>query len=120
MSAPVGWFEIGSNDPQGVQEFYGGLFGWSFSPDELPGYTIIKTGEGHAIGGGISDARDRSSAYAIFCVQVEDVAATCARAEELGAKVIVAPASTDDGLVFAHLRDREGSHFGVFSPPPGG
>jgi predicted enzyme related to lactoylglutathione lyase len=51
-------------------------------------------------------------------VVVPDVAAVCAQVERLGGKVLVPPATSKDGLVFAGLHDPAGNHFGVFTPPP--
>jgi len=49
-------------------------------------------------------------------VRVEDVADVCARAERLGGRVLTPPVTTPNGLVFAHLLDRSGNRFGVFTP----
>jgi hypothetical protein len=51
-------------------------------------------------------------------VLVQDVAAICAQVEQLGGKVLVPSTTTKDGLVFAHVHDPAGNHFGVFTPPP--
>jgi uncharacterized protein len=82
-------------------------------------YTTVRTGEGHPIGGGIFPAGGGHPSYAVFCVVVDDVAAACRQAEELGGKVLVGPVPAPGGLVFAHLLDPEGQRFGVYSPPPG-
>jgi predicted enzyme related to lactoylglutathione lyase len=55
--------------------------------------------------------------YAIFYVLVQDVAATVKRGRELGAEVLMEPASDGAGFTFARLRDTAGNHFGVFSVP---
>lgn len=120
MGAPVTWFEVATATPKGAEGFYGGLFDWSFQregSDANTDYTMITTGEGHAIGGGIAGTRGKSPNHAIFYVQVDDVAATCAKAEDLGGKVLVPATTAPDGLTFAHLRDRDGSTFGVWRPP---
>ncbi len=115
--APVDWFEIGSPDPAGAQEFYGELLGWTFLPDGAgPGYTIVQPGADAPHGGGIFATEGSIAPYAVFTARVSDVTDTCRRAEELGGKVLVAPASTDNGLQFAHLLDRDGNHFGIYSP----
>ena len=55
---------------------------------------------------------------AVCVVQVPDVAAAAARAEELGGKVVVAPNKLGDGMVIAYLTDPNGSLFALFSPAP--
>jgi predicted enzyme related to lactoylglutathione lyase len=117
----VAWFEIGTDEPARVQAFYGGLFGWRFEPDTTTGmdYRIVTTGEGHPLQGGVWNTAGRLPHYAVFATLVADVPAACARAEELGGKVLVAPITAESGLVFAHLLDPDGNQFGVFAPPAG-
>ena len=115
MSAPatntVAWFEIGAPDVDAAKAFYGPLFGWSFAPDGT--YTLITAA------GGIFNTGGSIPPYAVFVVRVADVAATAARAEELGGKVVVAPNKLDDGMAVAYLTDPNGSMFALFSPAPG-
>jgi predicted enzyme related to lactoylglutathione lyase len=121
LAGSVSWFEVGSADPEAAQAFYGRMFGWSFAPDEGSGgtYRIVTTGPGHPISGGIFDTAGAFPSYAVFCVVVPDVAAACVAAAELGGSVISGPVTTGSGLVFAHLQDPDGNHFGIYSPPPG-
>src|SRR5262249_57329101 len=69
--------------------------------------------------GGISTPGGNTPPYAVFVVQVADVAATAAPSEELGGKVVVAPMELGDGMVVAYLTDPNGSMFALFSPKPG-
>src|ERR1700690_1271847 len=93
----VSWFEIGAPDVEAAKAFYGPLFGWSFAADGT--YTMITApGADRPTGGNIPP-------YAVFVVQVEDVAATAARTEELGGKVVVAPMTLEDGMKIAYLTD---------------
>ncbi len=118
-AAPIGWFEIAGSDLDKTQSFYGDLFNWTFNEDpSVPGYRIMDGGEG--VSGGLTTAQaGLPRTYAIFSVLVPDVAATCAKIEQLGGKVLVGPETVDNGLVFANLEDPDGNHFGVFSPPAG-
>jgi predicted enzyme related to lactoylglutathione lyase len=120
MTGAVTWFEIGTPDPDGAQRFYGGLFGWTAEGDASTtmDYRQVTTGDGHPVGGGIFATGGNVPSYAVFCVQVGDVAATCRRAEELGGKVLVAPVTIETGLIFAHLLDLDGNHFEIYSPAP--
>ena len=120
MSAPatntVAWFEIGAPDVDAAKAFYGPLFGWSFAPDGP--YTLITAAGAAGPSGGIFNTGGSIPPYAVFVVQVADVAATAARAEELGGKVVVAPNKLDGGMVVAYLTDLNGSMFALFSPAP--
>jgi predicted enzyme related to lactoylglutathione lyase len=115
----VAWFQIGTPDPAAAQRFYGELFGWSSRPDPDDGdsYQLITYRDATIPSGGIAhEAPD--AGYATFCVVVRDVEATCARAVDLGGKVLNPPAGTPSGLVSADLLDVAGNHFIVFTPPP--
>lgn len=119
--APVTWFEIGTDDPATARSFYGELFGWRFTP-EGP-YTLVSTVEGDEPSGGIQDTGTpgidgRPRSYAVPYVQVTDVAATCARVEELGGKVLAPAVTAPNGIVVAHMADPAGNHVGLWTPPP--
>lgn len=120
-SNPVGWFEIATDDPEGARRFYGEAFGWTF--DVQGPYSIITTGPGEPLQGGIQDTgvplpNGTPSSYATPCVRVADVAAACAKVEELGGKVMVPAVEIPTGLVYAHITDPAGNHISVFTPPP--
>jgi predicted enzyme related to lactoylglutathione lyase len=121
MTAPVynsvGWFEVATDRPDEARAFYGNLFGWTFGDMGGP-YNGITTPGSDAPSGGLFDSEGRFPNYGIFYVVVEDVAATLAKAEALGAKPVMPRTQTDAGLVFAQLRDVSGNHFGIFTPPP--
>ncbi len=110
----VEWFEVATDRPEEAQKFYGELFGWTFGGDGA--YSHITTPGSEKPEGGLFDSKGGFPGYAIFYVTVEDVAATLAKAEALGGKTIMPPTTTDDGLVFAQLRDALGNHFGIFTP----
>ncbi|WP_019631178.1 VOC family protein [Actinomadura atramentaria] len=123
MSAPaynsVAWFEIGTDRPAETRRFFGELFDWTFAvgEDGELAYQEITAPGATAPSGGIFPSGGKFPDYAVFYVLVRDVAETVARAEELGGKVIVPRTETERGLVFAHLADAAGHHFGVFTPP---
>ena len=113
----VTWFQIGTDDPKAAQEFYGGLFGWNFAPDpNSDGYDLISYPGAERPSGGIMRTEGAEN-HATFLVLVQDVAAVCARTEQLGGKVLHGPTTGPDGLTFADLLDRSGNRFGVFTPP---
>ncbi len=112
----VAWFEIGAPDVDAAKAFYGPLFGWSFAP-EGP-YTLITAPGASGPSGGIFNTGGNIPPYAVFVVQVADVAGAAAQAERLGGTVVVAPNKLDDGTVVAYLTDPHGSMFALSSPPP--
>jgi uncharacterized protein len=115
----IAWFEIGTDDPAAAERFYGDVLGWTVANDGNPTYQTFTTGDPDGIHGGLFATDGKFAGYAVFSVIVEDVAATCRRAEEAGGKVQRAPQVNPDGLTFAHLLDPAGNHFEIFSPPVG-
>ena len=122
MTNGIGWFQIGVPDMAAAQRFYGDLFGWTFTKDDDPNlqYHIVQTPAAGSIQGGIWETGGETSNHAMFCIMVDDVAETVRRAEAAGGKVVVPPATTANGLVFADVVDPDGNRFGVFTPPAKG
>jgi uncharacterized protein len=118
----VAWFEVGTDDPEGAQEFYGGLFGWTFASDPVSAeqgmdYRLISYRDGGAAPvGGLFASQGKFPGYAVFSVMVANVAEACAQAEKLGGKVVRAVTDPEAGPAFAYLTDRSGNLFGIFSP----
>ncbi|GGN29384.1 hypothetical protein FHR83_007739 [Actinoplanes campanulatus] len=114
----IGWFQIGTDQPEAAERFYGELFGWTFADDETAGaaYRIITTpGEG-GLQGGLANSGGPN--HAVFSVVVADTEATCRQAEAAGGKVLV-KRTTADGLTLAHVLDPSGNQFQIFTPPAG-
>lgn len=122
MINTVAWFEIGTNDPDAVEKFYGELFGWSFTADEKAArggtdYRLIGYPGAEGFGGGVYGTGGASPNHAIFGVAVADVEATCGQAEGAGGEVVFKLPENPDGPAFAYIRDVSGNLFGVFTPP---
>jgi predicted enzyme related to lactoylglutathione lyase len=117
VAAPVSWFEVHSPDTAKAKKFYGDVFGWTFN-DFSDDYALIGLGDEAPIGGGMAPLIPGVSPTAIVCVQVPDVAATCAHVKELGGRVISEPQTMPEGLTFAYVTDPDGGVLGVWTPPP--
>lgn len=116
VPAPITWFELHTADPTRAKEFYGSVFGWTFD-DSMPGYTMIRLGEGAPIGGGLVDNRGEYPSDAIFMVQVPDVAAAIDATRAAGGSVIADAQSMPTGLTFGYVANPDGAVFGVWCPP---
>lgn len=114
----VGWFEIGSDDPQAVRAFYSDMFGWDFGDTSVPEYCTVQTAGTDPLPGGIMNTGGQTPNYATFYVVVDDVAAACLKAEQVGGKTLVPPTTTSDGLIFAQMVDPSGNRIGVLTPAP--
>ncbi|WP_327046930.1 VOC family protein [Microbispora sp. NBC_01189] len=118
----VAWFEIASDDPEGVQRFYGDLFGWRFRTDENSDamgmdYRLISYADDAEVQGGVFATGGDMPGHAIFTVMVRDVVETCRQVEALGGKVLSKAVGNEDGPDFAYLHDTSGNLFGIFAPP---
>jgi predicted enzyme related to lactoylglutathione lyase len=113
MSHPVVHAEIRSSDPDASREFYGQLFGWTYSPPPggFPGYTFVDTGVDNALPAAIGPDQGGEDGV-LFFVGVQDVAGTLDRAEQLGGR-IVQPATEAPGVTFGVFADAQGHHVGV-------
>ncbi len=112
MTGTVNYFEIGTPNPEQARRFYSGLFGWSFGEPSPVGYEMVAEGAG-----GMWDTTSDlgGASWGIFYVGVDDVRATIAQAESLGATVLI-PLIDNGDIEFAHLADLEGNRFGVWRP----
>ncbi len=112
MPHPVIHAEIRSADPDATRRFMAELFDWkAASQGGFPGYTFMDTG----VEGGTHVAispRQGLEDEVLFFVAVEDVAATLAKAEELGG-TIVQPVQQVPGVSFGVLADSQGHRIGV-------
>ncbi|KXK61932.1 glyoxalase [Micromonospora rosaria] len=119
-TAPVTWFEVGTDRPDEAEGFYGGLFGWSFEEQgtvDGGSYRVTGAGGPAGVGGAIRATDDGVPGYAVFYVQVPNVADACRRAESAGGRVVRPPVTAPSGLVHARLADPTGNEFGVFASP---
>jgi hypothetical protein len=111
MAHPVIHAEIRSADPDATRDFFGRLFGWTYSDGAYPGYTFVDTGVDGALPTAISPLQGDGDAV-LFFVGVQDVAKTLAQAERLGGR-IVQPPQTVPGVTFGVLADKQGHLIGV-------
>lgn len=119
-------FEIQATDPEALAAYYGGLLGWEL--DLQPGieYWLIRTGpeDQPGIHGGLLRRPVPGPAggpvvNAFVCtVQVESLADTLARNQELGGEVAL-PRMPVTGMGWlAYIRDPDGNTFGLLETDP--
>jgi predicted enzyme related to lactoylglutathione lyase len=125
MGNPVVHFELIGPDPARLRTFYGSLFGWTAPPgapvaarvSDPAEYSFLDPDPGApAAAGGIGGGAGFTN-HAIFYVGVEDVGSALARAEELGATIVLGPQRNEDGQVtVAHILDPAGNLVGIAGP----
>jgi uncharacterized protein len=99
-------FEIGCRDQAATATFYSKMFGWAVDDAfqigaESAGLTGHLTALGH-----------EPHNYTIFYVEVDDVAAAIAKAEQLGGKLLVGPIQIPI-CIFAWVLDTAGNTLGL-------
>jgi predicted enzyme related to lactoylglutathione lyase len=123
MSQPVVHFEVVGKDPARLRKYFGELFGWDFDvpspvaqevsdPESYGFLDLVTSADGAGIPGGVGGGAGYES-HALFYVGVPNVEAALQRAEELGGKRVMGPATSPNGLVVGHFTDPEGTLIGV-------
>jgi uncharacterized protein len=120
MGQPVVHFEVIGKDGERLQSYYGDLFGWQIDTDNPMGYGIVQREEntnsdGVGIGGGVGGGPEGYEGHVTFYVEVPDVEAALAKAEELGGSRRMGPEDMGPGLTVGMFADPEGHVVGVVS-----
>lgn len=113
MGNAVVWFDIVGSDGARLRQFYADLFGWRISEQGDADYGLVAA-EAPGIAGGIGRSQDGGPGYVTVYVEVDDLKAYLARAEELGGKEIVPPTEVPGwDLTFALFADPDGHVVGL-------
>ena len=115
ISNPVVHFEIRSQDPAALREFYSSLFDWQIKVGEEIEYDMVTTrakDDPVGIDGGLTGA-DGDPNMVTFYVQVDDIDASLQKAVDLGAKVIVPVMTIPKSVTFALFADPQGNCIGM-------
>jgi predicted enzyme related to lactoylglutathione lyase len=120
MGQAVVHFEITGGDGPKLQRYYAELFGWDIDANNEFGYGIVQregntNAEGIGIGGGISQGPEGYPGHVTVYVQVPDVEAALAKAEELGGTRTMGPEKVMEQLTIGLFTDPEGHTIGVMS-----
>ena len=110
------WTDLSTPDAQTSKAFYGGLFGWEFKDEPIPGggvYVMARLGGAR----GRRDVRDDRAPSGLGLVQtVENVDALTARAGELGANVLAEPFDVMDVGRMSTIQDPTGVALCLWQP----
>jgi predicted enzyme related to lactoylglutathione lyase len=118
MGQPVVHFEVIGTDGEKLRNYYSELFGWEIDANNPMNYgTVSREGnlnaDGIGIGGGVA-GYEGMEGHVTFYVEVPDVEAALAKAEELGGKRGMGPDEVGDtGLIIGNFHDPEGHVIGV-------
>ncbi|MBM4192984.1 MAG: hypothetical protein FJ202_01205 [Gemmatimonadetes bacterium] len=117
MNPAVVRWQLISPTPDTAAAFYAKLFGWSVHQDNALGYRELRSGNDRGIDGGVWPAPPNAPSFVQLFIEVPDVDACIASAQQLGATVIVPRTALPDRDVMAVLRNPTGVTFGLSSAP---
>jgi uncharacterized protein len=109
MAGDLVYFVIPATDPERAKAFYGGLFGWAFSPGNVPGGFNI---EGSTPPGGLFGGGEGSSPQVYF--SVDDIEAAVVKVRALGGEAEELQEITSGYM--SHCRDDQGTEFHLWAP----
>jgi predicted enzyme related to lactoylglutathione lyase len=128
MDNTIVHFEIPADQPERAAKFYKELFGWNINKWENPGgmeYWMVETvptdGQGQPVRPGVNGGLLRRmfpGQAPVNYVAVEDLDTAVAKAEKLGAKVLVKRQPVPGMGYFSQLSDTEGNVFAVWQTDP--
>jgi predicted enzyme related to lactoylglutathione lyase len=120
LPGTLSWNDLGTRDPQKANDFYTKLLGWDVKPMEAgptPYWVVNIDGQGE---GGIMPMPDMVPAevpsYWLVYFGTEDLAASVAKAVQLGGSVVSGPMEVPDMVAFAVLADPVGATFALMKP----
>jgi predicted enzyme related to lactoylglutathione lyase len=120
MGQPVVHFEVVGQDIDKLKSYYSDLFSWDLESMEggPTKYVMLQregnvNADGAGIAGGIGEAPDGYPGHVTFYVEVPDVEASLAKAEELGGTRMMGPDKPIEGLEIGLFTDPEGHVIGV-------
>lgn len=108
MNGDLVYFMLPVGDADRAQAFFGDLFGWHFTPGNVPGGFNI---EGPALPGGMFAAGEPDEPKVWF--EVDDIGAARAKVVELGGEADE-PERIQSGHI-ASCRDDQGTRFNIWA-----
>jgi len=112
------WVDLTTHDGPAAKQFYGGLFGWGFEDNEIPGdggvYTMCKLGDDSVAA--ISPTTQEIPPHWNSYVTVTSADDAAAKAKELGANLIVEPFDVMEAGRMAVFADPTGGGLCVWEP----
>lgn len=121
------WFELMTPNIEAVRDFYRAVVGWEIADAGMTvgsggnDYRAIQRSDGGMAGGALAMSQDMIAHGAkpgwLTYFQVDDVAETTARIEQLGGKTWMGPRAIEVGTI-AMVADPQGAPFYVMDPTP--
>jgi len=112
------WIELVTSDQGAAQQFYGGLFGWTFDDHDMGemGHYLVPKLDGGEIGGvsGQMPGMEGHPAFWGVYLAVDDVDAATAKVEPAGGKVEAGPFDVNTNGRMSAIQDPTGARVGLW------
>jgi uncharacterized protein len=108
-------FEI-SGPGSELADFYADLFGWRMQPIPGAGYTLIDTGSGSGINGGVRQSADDEHGVT-FYIETDDIQAALDKINLLGGKTETPITELAGSVTYATFSDLDGLAVGLVLAP---
>lgn len=109
--------EFSAQDLEAAGKFYSDLFGWEV--EQIPEMDYAMYDTGGEIGGGFNPVSESYPAGSVLAhVSTDDIEATLAKAESLGASIVVPKTEIPDTGWFGVFSDPTGNMIGLYTPLP--
>lgn len=121
MTGTLRHFAINADDVDRARNFYGQVFGWTFTPWGPPGFYQTKNA-GDGVMGALQQRRDwgeRRMHSFETTIGVADMAAALAAVEANGGRVLMRPYRIDGVGEIGYFEDSEGNICGIAQYEPG-
>lgn len=120
MKTAVNWYEVYSKDVASAVKFYENVFGWTSASMPMGEMTYYTFTSGVTMFGGVMDLSHPSMTdvpphWGLY-FHSSDCAATIAKVQELGGKVVYGPMQVPGIGTMAGFNDCCGAHFNVHQP----
>jgi uncharacterized protein len=119
----MSWYELMTTDPVAAQTFYSELFGWTMRDQEMPmGTYTVFANQGKEVGGLMAHPPGTEGVpphWALY-ITVDDVDASLAKAQSLGATVLMPPMDVADVGRMATISDPQGAVINIITYVPMG
>lgn len=112
MPNPVVHWEIQSENPGKVQDFFAKMFDWHIDANNPMNYGMVDTHTQEGINGGIGP-KPGGANLVTFYVEVDDLQAYLDKAEGLGGKTVMPPTEIPGVVTLALFNDPEGNTIGL-------
>jgi hypothetical protein len=108
--------ELHSKNPRAAQEFYSGVFGWTYDEMPMPGgvYVMIKNADGAPVGGIVKKTDKKAPESWLGYITVPSVKRAVGKAVRRRAKIVTDFTKIPGMGAFAILKDPRGGYFGVW------